>query len=92
MCISLVNLLISYNLMLGIETFSMACWHRSVISFGDIVLINSFVSSFVSFVVNVTSYFAYSWHRISCYCLCRTRISAMSFSLVLVIEVLIISA
>ena len=56
----LASLLIPCNLMSGMEAFSMACWHRSVISFGDIVLIISFTSSFVSFVVNVISYFACS--------------------------------
>ena len=60
MRISLASLFIPCNLMPEMEAFSTACWHRSVISFGGIVLINSFTSSFVSFVVNVTSYFARS--------------------------------
>ena len=92
MRISLASLLISCSLMSKIEAFSMACWHRSVISFGGSMLIISFISSFVSFVVNVISYFTCSWRRILCCYLCRMCFSAVTFSVALAIEVLMMSA
>ena len=91
-CISLASLLISGSLTSKTEAFSTVCWHHSVISFGGIVLINSFTSLVVCFVINMTSYFACSWRRTSCCCLYRAGIFAIFFSFVLMIEILIISA
>ena len=58
--IPLVSLLIPRSLTPGMEAFSTTYWHRSVISFWDMVVINSFTSLAVCFVVNVTSHFACS--------------------------------
>ena len=79
--IPLASLLIPWSLTPGMEAFSTAHWHRSVISFGGIAVISSFTSSVVCFVVSVTSYFVRSWRRASHCCLCRACISTIFFPL-----------
>src|SRR5271169_5785650 len=67
--VSFASLLIPCSLTPGMDAFSVACWHRFVISFGGIELINSFTSSLASLVVSVTSYFARSCRSVSRCCL-----------------------
>ena len=77
----LASLLIPHSLMPEMEAFPTAHWHHSIISFEGNVSTNSFTSSFVSFNVNVASYFVRSCRRASHCCLCRGRIDTSGFGL-----------
>ena len=86
--ISLTILLISCNLIPRMKTFFTACWHHSITSFENIILINSFTLSLIFFIINMTLYFAYSWRKMSYCFFYRACISAIFFFFVLIIEVL----